>query len=130
MNQTSYTVNEQEDMVTLCVVLVGHLDRAILLQLLLETSTASSDDFDDTTLTYTFESGAITGDSRCRTIQIAPDGIVESMESFLATLSHSAPAQDVRIREAEAEIVIEDSLLDRKSYCINVNLIANSCLLS
>ena len=115
LNQTSYTVNEQEDMVTVCVVLVGHLDRAILLQLLLETSTASSDDFDDTSLTYTFESGAITGDSHCRTIQIAQDGIVERTERFLATLRPSAPAQDVRIREEEAQIVIEDSPFDRKS---------------
>ena len=115
MNQTSYVVNELESAVTICVDLVGRLDRTIPLQLIFQEGTASTSDFNDTILTFAFESGTSTGDVQCNDIRITQDGIVEDTEMFRVELIPNPPAEDVRINITTAEVSVQDSLLDGKN---------------
>ena len=108
-------MNEQ-GVVTICVDLVGRLDRTIPLQLIFQEGTASTSDFNDTILTFAFESGTSTGDVQCNDIRITQDGIVEDTEMFRVELNPNPPAEDVKINVTTAEISIQDSSLDGEIF--------------
>ena len=110
-----YTVNEESGEVSVCVELLGELDRDISLVLSVENDTASFMDFDSTTLNYTFESGSTSGKISCNFINITRDGIVEDEEHFVIILQ-TLPQEldDVNITRSLVDVFIADSPFDSK----------------
>ena len=124
INSTSpeISVNEMEGEGRVCVELLsGILDRNITLELVpLANGTANADDFDESILTYLFESGSSVGTVLCMEINITKDGVVENLEYFSIDLRDDSQFPDVTISNNSAIVVIEDSPEDSKSRVENL----------
>lgn len=111
--QTTFQVDEPIGAATVCVELTSSvlLDRDIALELLpAADSTASSSDFDGSTLMYMFPTGSSTGDFICNPIGITEDGVVEGTEEFSIQLMHNPQVDDVSIaQQGSVSISITDS---------------------
>ena len=115
--ETTFEVDEQDEYATVCVEHLSsvQLRRDNTLELLLfNIGSASSSDFDDSTLLYTLPSGTTTGAIVCNAIEITNDGIVEDTENFFIHLRSNPSAEDVDIEQANATITIRDSVEDSK----------------
>ena len=112
-----YNVTEESGEVLVCVhvELSGELDHDISLVLSMENDTASFMDFDNTNLTYTFESGSTSQNTTCNSVNITRDGIVEDEEHFVIFLQ-TLPQEpdDVNITKSRADVFIADSPFDSK----------------
>jgi len=82
------TVNEADGTATFNVMLSNPLDIEVIVDVALSPVRASRDDFDDSTHTITFPAGATA--SQPVTVAITNDRIVETTETFVASLSINA----------------------------------------
>lgn len=121
INQSMYTINEQDGEVEICVELSGRLDRPISLELTVLPDTADVNDFDSNILTYTFPSNSVSGSTVCNVVGIIGDGIVENRERIGIELHGNPQDLAVTLILSEAEIFIEDSPNDCKGICYASN---------
>ena len=124
LSEVSYFGNDDDGNTSICVELLGRLGRNVSLQLSMENSTSDFTNFNNThPLMYAFHPDADDPvGALCRTIKIRSDGTVENEEVFVISLQQILVEDDVNISRHQAEIVIEDSLLDSKKYCCVVRL--------
>ena len=115
LNASTYPVNEQEGSVLICVESLLQLNITISLDLTLEPGSASTSDFNSTSLTYTFPSGSPEGAVECEGVGITMDDIVEDTEEFSVFLA--VDRQDIltNVTQGTAVVVISDSLVNSKS---------------
>ena len=109
LNQTSYTINEDDAILTICVDLISliTLDRDISLQLVFEDPVSSASDFNSTELSYVFSSGSNGSTSVCEEVSITQDLIVEDEEVFVIVLQGAQ--SDVNLTQNTAVIMLQDS---------------------
>lgn len=89
-----------------------------------DSGTAGFEDFDSSTLTFTF--GPASGMELCGAINITRDGIVEDTESFGYQLRATPEVEDVLITNGSGDIFIEDSPLDSMLILIETSTAAYS----
>lgn len=117
LTATTSEVNEVEEEATVCVELIGELEKAIIVRLRF----VDSSDTDlvnitsDSNLRLRFRAGSISGALECVAVGIVRDGIVEGTESFSVALRDPPPRADVITDQTPVTIVITDSPLDGES---------------
>ena len=114
LNQSAYTVSEQDGEANICLVLTGQLDRPISIELILSNDTADTSDFNSDSLVYTFASGSDSGAIECNVVGINMDSIVENEERFSVSLQENPEDGAVIIAQGEGEVFIEDSSIECK----------------
>lgn len=110
--QATYFVNEQDGGILLCVTFLSiELDRDIDLEVVLAANSQTGD-FNTSRLPYRFLPGTRLGEAECNLLGVTQDGIVERVETFTVLLQDIVQENDVNIAQENAQISIEDSLLD------------------
>lgn len=113
ISPSSYNVSEQDGAVEVCVQLSGQLDRQISLQLIPSPDSASTSDFDASSIVYLFTPD--TENPVCNEIGIIADDVVERRERFTVSLLASSEERAVRVLQSTAEVFINDFSIDCKS---------------
>ena len=112
LNQSSYSVNEEDREIEVCATLTGQLDRSVVVELFTMSDTADANDYNSGSVLYTF---TMSDETVCKALGISNDSVVENTENFILELLVNPDDSAVIVNLSMAVVFINDSSIDCKS---------------